>query len=248
MAGAFAGTTGSLQARDYQFELNTADGKRLTSSDLAGAVFEMTGPSGDPLSVRIDSVTPSKEQPKILLHTFSVLDRATNAWQPFCDADAFGRRTGFPVLGRWDARGRYVKDPDAWFVTCTSGSQGKCILWGYDPWGKGRGGEDLAPYYQACQYMARADYDGRGVAHTRDGTKIDMWDIAGVQVPDSLDDPEFSFEAGWGMEGAVCVARTRWPDLLSLKDLIASTPALAAAPCDGEEAGKRGALLFNRSR
>jgi hypothetical protein len=44
------------------------------------------------------------------------------------------------------------------------------------------------------------------------------------------------------------VAHTRWPDLLPLKALLASAPALAAAPCDPEEARKRGALLFNRSR
>jgi hypothetical protein len=240
--------TGSVRVEAQRFELVTSDGRRLTSADLAGAVFEMKDASGTPFTLRIDSVAPAKERPHILLHTFSALDRSTNAWEPFCQPDASGRQVGFPVKGRWTLNGRYVKDPDAWFVTCTSGSQGKCILWGYDPWSTGPKGEDLAPYYQACQYLARADYDGLGDAHTRDGTTVDIWDIAGVQKPDTLGDAAFSFEAGWGVDGAVCVAHTRWPDLLPLNTLLESTPALAASPCDPEEARKRGALLFNRSR
>jgi hypothetical protein len=184
----------------------------------------------------------------VLLHTFSVRDRRTKAWQPLCQPDASGRRAGFPVAGRWSAKGRFIKDPDAWFVACTSGSQGKCILWGYDPWRAGPGGEDLAPYYEACQHLVRADYDGKGAAHTREGTEIDIWDIAGVQKPDTLGNPGFRFEAGWAAAGAVCVARTRWPDVLSLKDLLNKAPRLAAKPCDPEEARRRGALLFNRSR
>jgi hypothetical protein len=94
----------------------------------------------------------------------------------------------------------------------------------------------------------RADYDGKGAAHTREGTEIDIWDIAGVQKPDTLGNPGFRFEAGWAAAGAVCVARTRWPDVLSLKDLLNKAPRLAAKPCDPEEARRRGALLFNRSR
>src|ERR1041385_6963440 len=69
------------------------------------------------------------------------------------------------------------------------------------------------PYYEACQHMVRADYDGSRWAHTKNGTPIDFWDHIGVQHPDTLADPAFAFEPGWSPEGAACVAKTRWPDL-----------------------------------
>ncbi len=231
----------ALTVEGERFVLTLPDGKRLTSTELVGA--ELSTEAGQ--VIRIDAVTPSKERPGLLLHSFSAKDPATGAWAPICDKDAFGRQAGFPVAGRWTADGRYVRDARRWFLTCTSGSQGKCVLWGYDPWAKGPKGEDLAPYYRACQYTVRANYDGRGEAHTKNGTEIDVADIIGVQTADSLTDPAFTFEAGWGPAGAVCVAQTRWPDLISLTDLLKATPRLGGT-CDEAAARQRGALIFTR--
>lgn len=237
-----------LQVRETRFDLQLPDGTRRGSEDLVGAILEIDGPGGEPLVVRVDAVEPAPEDRTILLHTFSVRDAITAQWRPLCQPDGAGRKVGFPVAGRWDAKGAYVKDPSSWFLTCTSGSQGKCVLWGYNPFRKGPNGADLAPFYQACQHMVRADYDGRGAAHTRNGTTIDTADVAGVQRHDPDPNGEFAFEAGWGPTGAVCVARTRWADLLPTSVLLESRPELAAAPCDEAEARRRGALLFNRSK
>lgn len=245
-AGPAAG--GALGARGTSFELSLPGGRSLDSRQLVGAVLEMTNPAGVVVKARIDAVSPAPERPAVLLHTISVQDPATGAWGPMCLPDAKGRRAAFPVAGRFDARGRYTRDPSDWFLTCTGGAQGKCILWGYDPWGRGPHGENLALYYQACQRMVRADYEGLGTGHTRDGTEIDVWDAAGIQTPDTLKDPGFAFEAGWGPGGAVCVNRTRWRDLLPIAVLLQSRPDLGARPCDAAEARRRGALLFNRSR
>jgi hypothetical protein len=236
-----------LAAQGYGFELVTPDGTRLGSTQLVGAILEMDDPAGRLVTARIDSVTPSAERPDILLHALSVLDPATHTWGPMCGADIHGRRAAFPVPGHWNGQA-FVKDKAAWFLTCAAGSQGKCILWGYDPWGRGPHGEDLAAYYQACQHMVRADYSGRGDGHTRNGTSIDIWDVADIQKPESLADPTYAFEAGWGPDGAVCAARTRWTELLPLSVLLQSAPRLVAQPCDEAEARRRGALLFNRSR
>ncbi len=84
---------------------------------------------GADITVRIDSVTPSKEQPGVLLHDLQ-LKHADGSWTLLCEKDAYGRSAGFPVAGRWDKNGAYIKDQAGWFLTCTSGSQGKCILWG----------------------------------------------------------------------------------------------------------------------
>jgi hypothetical protein len=245
---ASAAPNGGLAARGYSFALLLPDGRTLRSQDLVGATLEMDDPSGNLVTARIDRVTPSSERSDILLHEMSVLNTATGKWGPMCDADIHGRRAAFPVPGRWEGVKHYVKDPTKWFLTCTAGSQGKCILWGYDPWRTGPHGEDLAAYYQACQFLVPADYQGNNVPHTRNGTDIDLWDIAGVQKPESQHDSAYAFEAGWNASGAVCVARTRWENLLPLNVLLQSSPKLGAAPCDETEARHRGAILFNRSR
>ena len=227
------------------FELS-ANGRVLKAPDLVGAEFEIED-GGQLTTIRIDGIITDPARPTLELLEISLRDGDTGAWRPFCDADAKGRRAGFPVAGRWNSEGRYVKDADQFFLTCTSGAQGKCVIFGYDPWSQGEHGEDLAPYYEACVHMVRGDYTGRGVPFTRNGTLIDMWDDAGVQASDSTMDPAFRFEAGWAPTGAVCVARTRYENLLPTRVLVESRPDLGGQ-CDEAEARRRGALIFNRSK
>lgn len=238
-------TAASLRVEGTRFVVDAGAGRVLRSEALVGAVFDMVTPEGVPARVRIDGVTRAADAASVLLHDLKV--EGPDGWMPMCDADAQGRRLAFPMAGRWNGQ-RFVADKDAWFLTCTSGSQAKCLLWGFDPWGKGKDGSSLLPLYQACQHMVRADYDGRGVAHTRNGTVIDGWDIHDVQAPATTGDAAFAFEAGWGPDGAVCVARMRWQELMPLSVLLASAPRLAGAPCDEAEARRRGAVLFNRSK
>ena len=185
----------TLTVEQTQFVLTTDAGTRLTSEQLVGAVLAMTDPDGNAVTARIDAVTPSKEQPDVLLRTLSVRG-PDGGFAPMCDADAYGRRAAFPVAGTFDGRGHYRRTPGKWFLTCTSGSQAKCILWGHSPFKHGSHGEDFVPYYQTCQHVVRADYDGRGTAHTRNGTSIDFWDDAGAEKITSAADPAFAFEAG----------------------------------------------------
>lgn len=49
--------------------------------------------------------------------------------------------------------------------------------------------------------MARADYCGDGVPHTKSGTLIDLYDIHGIQTVVPNDGQ--TFEAGWNEDGAV---------------------------------------------
>lgn len=228
------------------FVVESAPGQRLTSSDLVGATFEIADGAGGVTKVRIDAVAAAAERPGVLLHSFSLIDSVTGVATPLCDPDASGRRAGFPVRGRWDGR-RFVADDGVWFLTCTSGSQGKCVLWGYDPWDRAPDGRPLAAFYQACQQMVRADYEGKGEPHTRNGTLIDIADVARLQTHATAADPAFRFEAGWDIDGAVCVARTRIPELLTREALIAAAPRLSG-PCDEAAARARGALLFTRIR
>lgn len=233
--------TAELRVEGAQFVLSTDGGEVLRSADLVGASFEMALEDGGAALVRIDGVEPAPERASVLLHTLSLIDPVSGAARPLCGEDAQGRRAGFPAQGRFDDEGRYHDEPGAWLLTCTSGSQGKCVLWGYAPWEA----EDRAlgaRLYEACQRVARADYAGDLVAHTKEGTLIDLWDDAGVQAPSR--DPKFVFEAGWGPGGAVCVARTRWPDLLALEDLHRARPDLAGE-CTEATARAMGAILYS---
>ena len=77
---------------------------------------------------------------------------------------------------------------------------------------------------------------------------IDLWDDLGIKTSDRRARSTYSFEAGWGPGGAVCVARTRIPANITLDRLKDYCPRLAAAShCDEVSARAAGAILFNRS-
>jgi hypothetical protein len=233
----------TLSVKGERFVLTSPNGKQLTTKDLVGSTLDMADQNGTEYAVRIDAADPARERPTLDLLSLSVKDVHGNR-VPFCDKDYYGRSAGFPVAGAFNRRGHFIPDGSRWFITCTSGSQGKCVLFGYDPWSKGPHGEDLAPYYEACQHMVRADYDGSGNPHTKNGTLINIYDDIGIE---KVDPGGGDFEAGWKPSGAVCVAKTRWSDLLTLKQLQKMAPRLAG-PCNEEIARKKGALIYNRSR
>jgi len=89
--------------------------------------------------------------------------------------------------------------------------------------------------------MVRADYCGDGVGHTRDGTPINPFDHIGIRRDEPV--PGMSFEAAWGVSGAVCVSHTRLPDVLSTAALAELCPDRVGQSCDEMTP----ALLFNRS-
>jgi hypothetical protein len=236
-----------LTAKDSRFVLTLDGGKVLTSENLVGAVLDVLDDTGTLQHIRIDAVMPHPDHPQILLHDFRI-QTADGTWAPLCDADAKGRRLGLPVAGYWNAEGRFVADPTKLFTTCTSGSQAKCIFFGYDPWTKGPKGEDLVPFYEACQHMVRAAYGGTE-AHTTNGTTIDLYDDLGIQTPATDDDTSFDFEAGWTPSGAVCVRHPRHPEVITAEGLKAAYPTLPIGDtCTEAFARAKGAHLFNRSR
>jgi ADYC domain len=93
----------------------------------------------------------------------------------------------------------------------------------------------------------RADYGGDGTGYTRDGTLVDVSDQLGIQPTESNPNhPTLEFEAAWGPDGAVCVRRTRIPEVLSIEELAARYPRLVGriGPDCSEAVG---ALIWNRS-
>ena len=177
---------------------------------------------------------------RVVLHQF-VVQGVGRTVTNLRAADAAGRNLRFPIP---DGRGGFD-------LICTSGAIGKCIRWGYRPWEERPGGPPLRALHQACTRMVRADYGGDGQATTRDGMMIDLYDRFGIQMPDR--EASMTFEAGWGVDGAVCVAHPRVPENISLEQLAERYPRLksqlGSTTCT-EDAAMRdpAALLFNRSR
>jgi hypothetical protein len=97
---------------------------------------------------------------------------------------------------------------------------------GYKPWKNSRDGVSLWELHQACTRMLRADYCGDGTPHTRDGTRVEVYDTMGIQSPEP--DSGLSFEAGWRADGAVCVRKVRIAEITSLESAGAGVPGAAA--------------------
>jgi hypothetical protein len=192
----------SLQGTSLQG--TSLQGMQLVGTDSAGAQFTL-----HIAAVQTDAQDASGE---ITLYALEAWNVGTGTWENVCSPDPWGERWAIPVSGSWDATGAHIGDPSVVTFACTSGVIAKCVRWGYKPW-KSVNGESLAPYHQACTRMARADYCGDGVPHTLDGTLIDVYDRLGVQTrTEGVND--MYFEATWSPNGAECLAKQRWENLV----------------------------------
>jgi hypothetical protein len=238
-----------VEADATEFKATLTDGRVLRSRDLVGARL-VIAMGGQAIRVRIDGVErdPDAKNRTVWLHTFSA-QMADGSWQNVCDAGPDGRRQGFPIAGRPRADGMLEPAEAGVFeLACTSGALGKCVRFGYPPWGAANG-VPLRETYNACIRMVRADYCGNGTPTTKEGQSIDIYDDHRIQVPENA--PAMDFEAGWSADGAVCVRHVRVKENVSLESLVAACPRLKdrLGPSCSEEAARRlGARLFNRSR
>ena len=183
-----------------------------------------------------------------MLYALSEQDPATHEWRNLCLPDREGRRLGFPLAGAFSPDGGYEPKPGRLLLTCTGGADGKCVRFGYKPWGKAHDGTALLPYYQACVRLVRADYAGDGRGTTTNGQPIDIYDSLSVQTPGA--DPRYEFEAGFDEQGAVCVRHVRVKENATLVGVEASNPRLKGRVgeiCDEAFARAEAAILFVRS-
>ena len=226
------------------------DGAALAAEALVGATITGGDPATGRYRFRIDRVLSDPDDAgRAALYDVSVSGPASARWDKLCAADAHDRTTAIVVPGSWSADGRFVHGAEGKFsFACTAGAQAKCVRFGYPPWASAPDGSSMAPYHAACVRMVRADYCGDGTPHTVPGVAIQMFDRAGVN---GSPEPAYgAFEALWGTDGAVCVARSRRPEF-PLADILRQCPRLAALPVAAcREGGLErlpGALLGNRS-
>ncbi|MEO7916150.1 MAG: ADYC domain-containing protein [Dokdonella sp.] len=235
-----------LEIEGTAFVLHASDGRVLRGTDLIGAELDLDGTG----LVRIEGVRPDPQGSTggVLLHTISV-QLADGRWKNPCEAAADKTRDGIALAGSCHSVGRFHAGPERFALSCNSGAQANWVRFADKPWKVATDGMSLAPFYEACVHMVRADYCGDGVPATRNGTLIDIFDRHGVQA--SADDPSLHFEAGWSPTGAVCVAHTCIAQELDLRALVERCPRLrdrVGERCDPERAGTLGAIVFNGSR
>ncbi|MGH6936132.1 MAG: ADYC domain-containing protein [Methylocella sp.] len=236
----------SVEVERTEFRVTLSDGRIIPQERLPGTLLVLGDGTGRQRRIRIDGIERDAKDPagEVVLYALSEQDPGTGAWRNLCLPDPEGRRLGFPLAGAFMSDGRYEASHAGILLTCTGGAEGKCVRFGYKPWGFGPNDISLAPYYQACVRLVRADYCGDGIGHTRDNTPIDIFDAIGIQRDEPA--PEMTFEAAWRADGAVCVRHTRLPDVLDSAALAERCPRLAHSigeTCD--EAAP--ALLYNRS-
>ena len=199
-----------------------------------GTVIEAYAESGEPIRLRVDSIEidPEDTDRELTLYGVSVQIAGSQEWAPYCSPDRDGRSRAIPVEGSWDAHGTWTAGDGAITFACTSGAIGKCVRFGYRPW-KQVGGRSLRDHHLACMRMVRADYCGDGTPHTRDGTRIDVYDPLGIQerAPDDPADPQI-FEAGWSPAGATYLYRPRLSDRTA--EIVAECPEKLAGRVPGE--------------
>ncbi|WP_414654061.1 ADYC domain-containing protein [Hyalangium sp.] len=184
------------------------------SYTLVGAIFQGTTSDGQPLAVALCGVESPPEDPAMEWYQIQVWNTKSETWEnPCVPTNQVPHPRALAVRGIWDGSGAR-KDMEGRFTfACENGAIAKCIKWGYKPWAE-KGGQPLEPLHQACTRMVRADYCGNGRSHTSLGTVFDFYDDLQVQTRtlqrvSNWDPARGTFEAAWGPEGAVCLARTR---------------------------------------
>jgi hypothetical protein len=207
-----------------------ANGKRLKEQALVGAtLFARDGDVVIPL--KIESIERDANDARLAFYVLSV------EGAPVCST---GNERGVFVAGSFDATGGWLPDASKLSYACNDGVMNKCVRWGYTPWAAG---DDA---YQTCTRMARADYCGDGVPWTQNGTMIDLFDDFGVQERAGVEG--FTFEAGWSIDGAVCVNAPRYAVHDAAGTDIRPSCWDALPRCDSfDRAQDLGALLGNDS-
>jgi hypothetical protein len=236
-----------LQVEGGQFLLHSDDGSVVRGQDLKGAIIKIRNSAAPSFEVRIEAVEPSPFG-DVELYALVIRRNPDDPWSALCRPGPDGRARAIPLRNNNNRGASETAAAHADFsLVCTAGAKGKCIMRGYRPWATSAEGQSVAPYYEACIRMMRADYCGDGQSYTHEGIRIDSWDRLGIRLPSS----RLPLEAAWDSHGAVCIARTRVPSIATLAALVDRCPALATrvrpdcSDIPGQPGGE--AILWNRS-
>lgn len=212
---------GKARGHDKQDEEEKPSaGKKISTERFIGATFEATLDDGVVLPIRIDDYYSSSEKSQKHIVYYEVSYETAEGWRPLCGVDDFGKPVPAVAFnGRWDysqgteTGGSKITDPLVFTFGCSGFVLAKCAEMGYAPWleawecmpDQRCTKTTLEAHHQACTRMMRADFCGNGVSYTLDGELINPYDSFGMR----LDGLDWTFEAEWDQDGAICAARER---------------------------------------
>jgi hypothetical protein len=185
-------------------------GETVEGTGFSGASMEAVLADSSIANVTVESISTT-EVPGY--YTYIVKENGVS----ICGNDAQGAPISAIALeGTWDyATGGFMPSTEQFTMACRGAAIAKCVEWGYKRWDghqeSKNGSNQTVPYryfHEACVRMVRADYCGNGVSHTVDGTTIDIWDTANIQVQ-TLNSGLLP-EAEWSASGAACIKRPRY--------------------------------------
>ncbi len=243
----------SVRVEATRLLVERPDGSVVSPDELIGAVIVARDPDGSSRRIRIDAIDfEDPEDPdSTWRYGFATQLPGVSQWENPCPPGPDGRRQGTLYRGFW-RDGTFVESASEISIACSAGTVGKCIEMGYLPGSEHEEtGTDLRAYHQTCVRLLRADYCGDGVAHTRNGTVVELFDDLAIQVDTSA--PGLHFEASWNEHGAVCIERLRIPEPASLEYVEHVCPGRLArnhtdARCpSGLGPAAMGARMINRS-
>lgn len=197
-----------------------AHGKVAGPWAFKGARFTASVDDGTSLELRVDRVFRGKEKKIRDILYYEVSYRDSSQWQPLCGSENNGDPVlAIPLKGAWSYKagvtggGSRLSTPGVFTFACVGHVLAKCTEGGYRPWlaarrctkGKGCKLVTLARYHQACTRLLRADFCGDGIHHTVEDTRVNMFGGPGIRT----DTVNWSFEAEWDADGAVCASSVR---------------------------------------
>ena len=183
-----------------KLEFTDSVGTVVRGNSLAGLEFNLTV-DGTNQRLRIESVFADANDPDISYTNLSVR-KADLSWTTWCKDDYGNPTEAIVIEGRYDTNGNFLADNGAIAFACRGTASAKCIVWGYKPWDEVNG-VSMRDHYQACLAMVRGDYCRTNVAHTVNGTAIDVSD-RGLSPAVQVSTTSWPVEAQWGVNGAVC--------------------------------------------
>ncbi|TCH99049.1 hypothetical protein EJV46_10940 [Roseococcus sp. SYP-B2431] len=221
-ASAFAASSPvAVTAEGGDLRAQLPDGRVLRGAELVGVVLPFQG-----AELRVDAARPDDgaRAGDVWLYRLSV--RGTDGqWSESCEAGA--QAMVFPGPA------------GAVRLTCSAGAIGTCIRLGYRPWASTAEGVALAPYHRACVNLLRSAEDK--------AARIEVYDRIGIRPAPA---PDAVFDAGWTVEGPVCLAdpgpRANDPQAEIALAIMAMTGRTGRDGCTEDRAAALGALVFNR--
>lgn len=177
----------------------------LAEDDLIGTRWDGALSDGSVLPIQIDAISHGTgTDADVTMYQLSY--QTTDGWIDLCGLDAAGAPvSAIAVPGTWNydegvpGGGAYERASGDFTFACRGVAIAKCVEMGYKPW------LGFAAYLATCTRALRGDFCGDGRPYTVDGTTINLYDKAFIE----LDTQNWEHEAEWSQHGAECITAAR---------------------------------------